>query len=115
MELRKIIAVDFDGTLSLGSIYPALGDPNIDLINELRKWQNCGNRIILWTCRDGVLLDNAIDFCEKYGLIFDAVNDNLPEIVKFFENNSRKIYADFYIDDKNKKMEEFIKYKERKL
>jgi hypothetical protein len=32
---------------------------------------------------------------------FDAVNDNLPEIVELYGNNSRKITCDLYIDDKS--------------
>ena len=35
------------------------------------------------------------------GLKFDAVNENLPEIVEGFGGDSRKIYADVYIDDRN--------------
>lgn len=27
---------------------------------------------------------DAVEWCKKYGLIFDAVNDNLPEIVEAF-------------------------------
>ena len=33
-------------------------------------------------------------------LTFDAVNDNLPEIIEMYGNNSRKITCDYYIDDK---------------
>ena len=35
------------------------------------------------------------------GLEFDAVNDNLEEMKQIYGNNPRKIYADWYIDDKN--------------
>lgn len=33
-------------------------------------------------------------------LTFDAVNDNLPEIIEMYGNTSRKITCDYYIDDK---------------
>ena len=32
---------------------------------------------------------------------FDAVNDNLPDIVELYGSNSRKITCDLYIDDKS--------------
>lgn len=31
---------------------------------------------------------------------FDAVNDNLPEIIEFYGNNSRKVTGGYYIDDR---------------
>lgn len=38
--------------------------------------------------------------CKKFGLEFDAVNANLPEMVAHWGNNPRKVFADVYIDDK---------------
>ena len=40
-------------------------------------------------------------WCEEIGLVFDAVNDNLPENVSRYKNNCRKVNADYYIDDRN--------------
>ena len=34
------------------------------------------------------------------GLEFDAVNENLAEVQQMFNNDTRKVYADLYIDDK---------------
>ena len=99
MREYKIIAVDFDGTLSFAT-WPKLGEPNTDLINLLKKWKEKGNKLILWTCRKGVLLDQAVDWCRTQGLTFDAVNDNLEETIAIFGDNPRKITADYYIDDK---------------
>ncbi len=95
----EIIAVDFDGTLCY-SDWPALGEPNIDLIEFLKKWRAKGNKLILWTCRAGEALEKAIDWCHEQELTFDAVNDNIPEIVQLYGNNSRKITCDYYIDDR---------------
>ena len=108
MELSdKIIAVDFDDTLCFSN-WPNLGAPNLPLINYLHKQKTAGSRIILWTCRAGKPLDDAIEWCKRYGLYFDAINDNLPEIVELYGNNSRKITCDIYIDDKNMKLEELV-------
>ena len=96
----KVIAVDFDGTLC-ESKYPDIGEPALELINILKECRECGHKIILWTCRSGELLNNAIEFCKSYGLEFDAVNDNIPERVALFGDDPRKVGADCYIDDKS--------------
>ena len=95
----KIIAGDFDGTLCFSS-WPELGEPNLPLIDYLRNWRASGNKLILWTCRAGEALEKAVDWCQKQRLEFDAINDNLPEIIELYGNNSRKISCDYYIDDK---------------
>lgn len=99
MEECRIIAVDFDGTLCYSN-WPALGDPNVRLIEYLRRWKAQGNKLILWTCRAGEALDLAVSWCREQNLEFDAVNDNLPEIIEKYGNNSRKITCDYYIDDR---------------
>ena len=81
-----IIAVDFDGTLSMGE-WPEVGPANTNLFDFLKRKQDQGDRLILWTCRAGEPLEKAVDFCKENGLIFDAVNDNLPEIVEMYGNN----------------------------
>ncbi len=96
---HRIIAVDFDGTLCFSS-WPDLGEPNIPLIEYLRAQKQSGDKLILWTCRAGEALDRAITWCKEQRLEFDAVNDNLPEVVELYGNNSRKITCDYYIDDK---------------
>ena len=95
----QIIAVDFDGTLCYSN-WPDLGEPNKALIEYLKLWKNQGNKLILWTCRAGEDLDRAVTWCKEQDIEFDAVNDNLPEIVELYGNNSRKITCDYYIDDK---------------
>lgn len=93
--LPYTIAVDFDGTLSLGH-YPNIGLPNKPLFEYLIRRQKESCAIILWTCRelDSHLLE-AVEFCKEQGLEFDAINQNLQKLG--FE--CRKIVADEYIDD----------------
>ena len=95
-----IYAVDFDGTLCTNK-WPDIGIANIKLIEFLKSERRNGNKVILYTMREGNLLDAAVGWCEDLGLEFDAVNDNLPELKDRFKNNPRKIYADYYIDDHN--------------
>lgn len=96
---EPIIAVDFDGTLCEAA-YPGIGEMNDDLIEALRLFQDAGARVILWTNRCGARLDDAVLACEMRGLEFDAVNANLPGMVRFFGSDTRKIFADIYIDDR---------------
>lgn len=108
--MSYIIAVDFDGTLC-ENMYPEIGKPNSVLIDDLKMRKNNGVKLILWTCRVGDKLEQAIDWCRYHGLIFDAVNQNLPEIVESFGGDCRKIFAHEYIDDRNSGMgKTFIAY-----
>ncbi len=101
MDLNKnqVIAVDFDGTLCTGK-WPGIGEPNHKLIADLKERQAAGARLILWTCRCGDMLRNAVEWCRDFELEFDAVNENLPELIELYGSDSRKINADIYIDDK---------------
>ena len=94
-----IYAVDFDGTLSFGR-FPSVGDPNVNLFGFLKKEKERGARLILNTCRTGADLDLAVEYCREHGLEFEYVNENLPELIELYGGDTRKINADFYIDDK---------------
>lgn len=99
MKEYKIIAVDFDGTLC-SDCYPQMGIPNLHLIQMLKTLQKEGCQIILWSCRCGERLEEAVRWCRQFGLIFDRINENVEEIIEKYGSDSRKIYADVYIDDK---------------
>ena len=96
---QMVIAVDFDGTLCENK-WPEIGEPIMHRINWMKSLRAHDNKVILWTCREGMQLVDAIVWCADHGLFFDAVNDNLEEYKKKFGGNSRKIFADCYIDDK---------------
>ena len=95
----NIIAVDFDGTLCKNK-YPEIGEPNTTVIDALLRRQKYGTKIILWTCRRGKYLKAAVKWCKEHGIVFDAVNRNLPEMRKAFKNDTRKVFANEYWDDK---------------
>lgn len=96
----KIIAVDFDGTLCENN-WPGIGAPNEELIEYLRNRKKDGDKLILWTCRVEDMLQKAVEWCKERNLVFDAVNENLPEIIENFGSDTRKIFANEYIDDRN--------------
>ncbi len=94
-----VIAVDFDGTI-VEHKYPEIGKEKPFAIQTLRMLQREGNRVILFTSREGELLDDAIAFCHDRGLDFYAVNSNQPPDA-LFPRQTSKVIADVYIDDRN--------------
>ena len=95
-----IYAIDFDGTLCINE-YPNIGQPIYKTIIFCKERKAEGHKLILWTCRSGKYLDEAVAWCKEQGLTFDAVNENLPEMIEMFDNDCRKVFADYYIDDRN--------------
>lgn len=98
-SLPYIIAIDFDGTL-VEDKFPFIGEPREWVWSSVKEAQRCGVKIILWTSRDNERLKDAVEFCVSRGLHFDAINDNLDECKVMFNNNTRKVYANEYWDDK---------------
>lgn len=95
----KVIAVDFDGCICQLA-WPSIGEPNWEIINALKEEKAKGTKLILWSCRCGDLLDEAIKACAEWGITFDAVNENIPDrLLKYGYSDSRKISADEYWDD----------------
>ena len=96
---HRIIAVDFDGCLCENN-WPDIGDNNPEVVRAVLQEQAQGSKIILWTCRAGEKLDAALEWCAQRGIHFDAVNEHLPEMKEIFGNDTRKIFATEYWDDR---------------
>ena len=94
------IAVDFDGTI-VRHRYPKIGDEIPFATETLRLLLRDRHRLILWTVREGKLLDEAIEWCRARGVEFYAVNRDFPEEGATGSGFSRKIKADLFIDDRN--------------
>lgn len=106
--MKYIVAMDYDGTLFEGG-WPDIGDPNPIVINHAKAFQKAGASIVLWTCREGNSLTEALERASKEGLSFDAVNESCPSQKSYQDAmikangevfGSRKIYADIYVDDR---------------
>ena len=96
-----IIAVDFDGTI-VEHRYPNIGRERPFATETLKKLNEDGHKLILWTVREGRLLEEAVAFCRERGVEFYAVNRDYPEEEKHRnEHYSRKLKADVWIDDRN--------------
>ena len=98
-----IIAVDFDGTI-VEHKYPMIGKEIPFATATLRQLMKDGHKLILWSVREGDLLQEAVDWCEERGVRFYAVNADLDEDgadKAGSELFSRKVKAHMFIDDRN--------------
>ncbi len=95
------IAVDFDGTI-VEHKYPRIGQERPFATDTLKMLIKDGHQIILWSVREGELLDAAVEWCRDRGVEFYAVNRDYPE--ETTDNNPhfyRKLKVDVFIDDRN--------------
>lgn len=96
-----IIAVDFDGTI-VEHRYPEIGKEIPFATDTLKMLMADHHKLILWSVREGKLLDEAVKWCEAKGVRFYAVNKDYPEEeTDKNQHYSRKIKADIFIDDRN--------------
>ena len=94
------IAVDFDGTI-VEHRYPEIGNEIPFAVDTLKMLTKEGHRLILWSVREGRLLDEAVEWCRERGLEFYAVNKDYPEESKKDNHYSRKLKVEMFIDDRN--------------
>lgn len=104
---KKIIAIDFDGTI-VNNHYPIIENPNYEIIDFIRR-----NRKrytwILWTCRTGQRLTEAVEYMQlEHGIRFDYVNENAKDNLLKWGSDTRKIYADYYLDDHNSNIDRLM-------
>ena len=94
------IAVDFDGTI-VEHRYPKIGEEIPFATETLKILAQERHKLILWTAREGELLEEAIEWCRQRGVFFYSVNKDYPEEEKSHNGFSRKLKADLFIDDRN--------------
>ena len=99
----KIIAVDFDGTITRRNTFPDKPKPEdiADHCYEVLQRLHKTHIIILYTCRRDQLLLDAISYCRQMGVPLDYLNVNAHEAILEFGGDCRKIFAHYYIDDQN--------------
>ena len=96
-----VIAVDFDGTI-VEHRYPNIGEEKPFAIETLKMLIRDHHQLILWSVREGKLLEEAVQWCRERGVEFYAVNRDYPEEdPRYNQHFSRKLKADIFIDDRN--------------
>jgi len=122
VEYPKIIAVDFDGTI-VENAFPEIGKLKEAVAEKIRKEKEKGATIILYTCRRGKDLEEAVEFCKANNIPIDYVNRDADQIVEAFaggdfegllkeslaEDRYVKPFANEYIDDRAINVEDWIK------
>lgn len=95
------IAVDFDGTI-VEHRYPEIGKEVPFATQTLKMLIEDRHKLILWSVREGKLLEDAVEWCRQRGVEFYAVNKDFPEEdLSKNRSFSRKLKADLWIDDRN--------------
>lgn len=95
------IAVDFDGTI-VEHRYPRIGKEIPFATATLRRLQEEGHKIVLWSVREGKLLDEAVEWLSQHGIEVYAANKEFPEEnPETVRHYSRKLKAEVFIDDRN--------------
>lgn len=96
--MNRLIAIDFDDTITKHSPYPIMGELNQEAASYIVKLHKAGYTLALWTCRSGKYLDEAVQLLKDNNLYdcFTFINDDL-----YHNNDHRKIIASFYIDDRS--------------
>lgn len=105
---RRIIAVDFDGTI-VEDKWPEIGEPDYDTIERIidEKIER-DTYIIIWTCRSGRELQDMQDWLDENNIPYDRINANAPWIIDRWGRDNRKIFAHEYIDDKSINVKDWI-------
>lgn len=95
---KIVLAVDFDDTMAEVA-YPDLGAPKPHL-SEVFKRLIADFHIIIWTCREGIDVDRIRAWCFQHDIPYDQINEHHPTILAHYKNDTRKVCADIYIDDR---------------
>lgn len=95
-DYNIVVAVDLDGTLTKKDNFPnTYYEWNPKAIKWIKKIKKLKIILILWTCGTNSILDKKIKELQLMDVYFDYINDYSD-----IRGNSRKINADFYIDDR---------------
>lgn len=96
-----IIAIDFDGVIAEVDEWPKIGKMVPYAAISIKRIREAGHYVIINTCRSGEDLGKAVAWLKWRKVEWDAINENHPAMIEKYGNNSRKIFADLYIDDRN--------------
>lgn len=95
-----IIAIDFDGTIA-EHLYPEVGELRPMAKEVITLLYERGHEIIIWTCRYGATAELAKQSLISWGIPYHKFNEHIDHVKEEFGNDTRKIFAHVYIDDRN--------------
>jgi hypothetical protein len=94
-----IISFDYDDTIVVAD-YPNIGTIKRFAKEVINSLYDEGHTIIINTCRSGKHEADAALYLTQCGVMYHHINENHPENIAIYDSDSRKIYADIYVDDK---------------
>jgi hydroxymethylpyrimidine pyrophosphatase-like HAD family hydrolase len=95
----KTFCIDFDGTIAYDA-YPKIGGLIPGAKETMKQIKKLGGTIIIWTCRNNEAAIEARKFLEDNDIPFDYFNESIPEHINEYNGDTRKVFADCYIDDR---------------
>jgi len=100
--MKKLtISIDFDGVLN-DSEYPEIGEIDSGKIRIIRDWIDRGHTVIFNSCRPTDIIEKVLKPYFMFGrACYSYFNSSTHENIEKFGDETRKIYADVYIDDHN--------------
>lgn len=99
MDKKLVVAVDFDGTI-VNDKFPEIGNIKTKTVELMKKLKEKGHLVIVWTCRSGHNLDDAVDFLNKNNILYDYINENPQDPYAIAGWQGRKVFCDIYLDDR---------------
>lgn len=98
LENKRIVAIDFDGTITETNEFPNIGKARKDASFYINKWKKEGFIIIIWTCRsEPDDLNNVRNFLLNNNIPYDYINENYEEMdFKPYP----KIFYNYLLDDR---------------
>ena len=99
MTKKLTLAIDFDGTI-VHNDYPRIGPLRPGARKAINTLYQKGHHIIIWTSRSGEMVEHARKFLIDNDIMFHSINQSNPEHVQEYGGDTRKIFADLYIDDR---------------
>lgn len=92
--MKKIIAIDYDETITDNTPYPYEGNIRPQAIKYIKLLHDKGYTLVLWTSRKEKDYNKCIDRLQKENILQYFNFDDIEY------GYSGKVIADFYIDDK---------------
>lgn len=90
----KVIAIDFDGTITEDAPYPICGKVRDEAKQYIPILYALGYRLVLWTARKGKFYDECLQVLDDSNLLCYFSSE-------YETGQTGKIVAHFYIDDKS--------------
>lgn len=94
---KATIAIDFDGTITNFSTFPAMGTVRDDIPLFLDRLKSRGYRLVLNTCRTGEYFKQAVD-CLQGNYLYPLFDWEYLKDPEHFGKYG-KVLASFYVDD----------------